>query len=271
VPRHEEQRVKTRRELTALLKWVNAKHRKRVVAVMGFPPDVSRVPASLWAEMEAEATKTKALFAFLFLLGEEGVFGSLTAQERALIRSDDLIPAFDGQLAREQMAEDSARYAENRSREFAEETVRNTRDMLGRLERSQRQKPVSKVDWAGKVESVLGADRAEQQAITETTRGIVEGEKAYWEELKLKTGYTLLARWIHPPPRPPGHAGARTRPCPVCTPLLNLTQNHWPAVFATGPPAHPNCDCSLDYALISKFDARNLPVTGEPGPSRYLP
>ena len=251
--------------MTTLLKWVNERHRKRVMLAMGYPPDVDRVPASLWREMEQEATKTKALFAFLFLLGEDGLFGSLTGQERALIRSDPLIPMFDGQLSKEQVKEDSLRYGEEHSRVFAEQTTARTHDWLRRAERDFRVKTLDRAQWEVKVKTVFSPERSENQATTETTRGIVEGEKAYWDELKLKTGYTLLARWIHPPPRPPGHAGARVRPCPVCTPLLNLTQNQWPGSFGAGPPAHPRCDCSLDYALISKEEAANLPMTGMPG------
>lgn len=79
--------------------------------------------------------------------------------------------------------------------------------------------------------------RAETIGVTETTalasRGYLESTDAVSEVL----GVESEAWWI---------TAKDDRVCPVCGPLHAKPRRYWSEFFEFGPPAHPNCRCTLD-------------------------
>jgi len=69
--------------------------------------------------------------------------------------------------------------------------------------------------------------RAEMIAITETTRAVVEGERAYVAELESATGQKMIPIWM---------TANDELVCPICRP-----RNGKPITNNKFPPAHPRC------------------------------
>jgi hypothetical protein len=69
--------------------------------------------------------------------------------------------------------------------------------------------------------------RAERIAVTETTRAVVEGERAYVAELERETGQRMVPIWM---------TANDELVCPICAP-----RNEKPITNGDYPPAHPNC------------------------------
>ena len=80
--------------------------------------------------------------------------------------------------------------------------------------------------------------RAEMIAITETTRAVVEGERAIIRNLERESGQAMIPIWM---------TANDERVCPICSPRDNQ-------VIADGiyPPAHPRCRCVVGYELPKK-------------------
>jgi hypothetical protein len=80
--------------------------------------------------------------------------------------------------------------------------------------------------------------RAEMIAITETTRAVVEGERAIIRNLERESGQAMIPIWM---------TANDERVCPICSPRDNQ-------VITDGiyPPAHPRCRCVVGYELPTK-------------------
>ena len=77
--------------------------------------------------------------------------------------------------------------------------------------------------------------RAEMIAVTETTRAVVEGEKAYVEQLERETGQKMIPIWLTA-------EDEIVRRCPICYPRRNK-----PITNGQYPPAHPRCRCGVGW------------------------
>ena len=75
--------------------------------------------------------------------------------------------------------------------------------------------------------------RAEMIAVTETTRAVVEGERAYVEQLERETGQKMIPIWL---------TAEDDKTCPICKRRENkpITNNEF-------PPAHPRCRCGVGW------------------------
>jgi hypothetical protein len=75
--------------------------------------------------------------------------------------------------------------------------------------------------------------RAEMIAVTETTRAVVEGERAYVEQLERETGQRMVPIWL---------TAEDDKTCPICKRRENkpITNNEF-------PPAHPRCRCGVGW------------------------
>lgn len=98
----------------------------------------------------------------------------------------------------------------------------------------------SLADVADDLEAVFGAARAEMIAATEVTRAISAAE-AYLILLWADEADLQYRRIWHTE-----HDG---KVCPVCKPLDRAPEEVWGTVAPSGPPAHPNCRCWLDYQV----------------------
>ena len=75
--------------------------------------------------------------------------------------------------------------------------------------------------------------RAEMVAITETTRAVVEGERAYVDQLERETGQKMIPIWL---------TAQDDMVCPICKP-----RNGKPITDGKFPPAHPRCRCDVGW------------------------
>jgi hypothetical protein len=79
------------------------------------------------------------------------------------------------------------------------------------------------------------ADAARESA-TAVTNWVSRVEMNIRDTIEDLNGISLVGIWNTEP-------GA----CPVCEPLHKTTEDKWRSKFKTGPPAHPNCRCWLQW------------------------
>jgi hypothetical protein len=84
-----------------------------------------------------------------------------------------------------------------------------------------------------RLERMFSPVRAERIAVTETTRAVVEGERAYVAELERETGQRMIPIWM---------TANDELVCPICAP-----KNEKPITNGDYPPAHPNCRCGVGW------------------------
>lgn len=91
-----------------------------------------------------------------------------------------------------------------------------------------------------RMERLYSPVRAEMIAITETTRAVVEGERAYVEMLMAETGIQMVPIWM---------TANDDLVCPICEP-----RNEKPITNGEYPPAHPRCRCGVgwDFAEVAQ-------------------
>ena len=85
-----------------------------------------------------------------------------------------------------------------------------------------------------RLQSYYSPVRAEMIAVTETTRAVVEGERAYVDQLERESGRRMVPIWM---------TANDDRVCPICGP-----RNEKPILNSTDfPPAHPRCRCGVGW------------------------
>ena len=84
-----------------------------------------------------------------------------------------------------------------------------------------------------RLQALYSPVRAEMIAVTETTRAVVEGERAYIDQLERETGQRMVPIWL---------TANDERVCPICKPRDDkpITNNEY-------PPAHPRCRCGVGW------------------------
>ncbi len=87
---------------------------------------------------------------------------------------------------------------------------------------------------------VFSSERAEKIAATETTRSVSAGETIALAILMI-AGTNMRPIW---------HTERDGLVCPICRPLHLTGAEVYGRVSPTGPPAHPNCRCHLDYEEV---------------------
>lgn len=116
----------------------------------------------------------------------------------------------------------------------------------------------------GRPDVVLSETRASVLAATEVTRAVSAGEEAARQDNASQREETTEPTR---PGRTLGEAGRAAlipdglmgfwvterdeKVCPICQPLDGQAEPNWRAVFAAGPPAHPNCRCYIRYEAAS--------------------
>jgi len=223
--------------LAKRLAKLTREHRREIEQLAGFPPNLDRVPETVWDRHEQEmADELAAVALLLFVLGGGNLY-SLAGR-----RFDD-----------ETISRRGEHWATERARDTAGSFVDHSR---ARLETAARKTTAETTprEWRESLETVYSESRVTTVAKTETRTAVTEGEKSAAEEVnedakdpaKPEKTLVLTAYWHHDDPNPPpGHAGAAKDPCPICTPLLGRPLSELPAPFQSGPAGHPGCDCSL--------------------------
>lgn len=224
---------------------LQAEQRHRLEDLLGDPPDVSRLTASVWKSIEDE---TAAALAVLLLPVFEhshftlaGILGS--PQEAGASREAATV------------------WAASHARTLAADMTVNTRDQI--LATLADESTKEKLAVAGGLTlilmPILGPARAEGVAVTEITRSVSAGEQAAAarfnagligrgqlvgvDGLPIGTtpGRTAVALWV---------AELDSRTCPICLSLDGTGREMWGDEFPDGPPAHPKCRCFLRWKVV---------------------
>ena len=175
--------------------------RTQLIALLGSPPDPSKVPESFWIEAEAEMQRQLAIVLLL-------VWGA-SARQHGL--GSDLADVA------------ALRYAEMRSQLVAPQWAANSRSRL-----------TAYLGRGGLTAEQIAADvfspsRAESLATTETTTATSSGGEVATVQT---VGINELDTW---------YTQDDSRVCPTCGPLHSTPRSKWMARFPDGPPAHTNC------------------------------
>jgi hypothetical protein len=135
-------------------------------------------------------------------------------------------------------------WARSHTEEVLREMWRNRRDITAEMLANTRQ--VGEIIGQGyeqgltireiseRLQPYYSPVRAEMIAVTETTRAVVEGERAYVEQLERETGQRMIPIWM---------TANDERVCPICAP-----RNEKPILNSGDyPPAHPRCRCGVGW------------------------
>lgn len=216
---------------------------------MGSPPRVENIPAALWAELEREqAQRSTAPLVGVFLAAGGAMLRMLRGQAPATTPFD--VPAAD-------IEQEAQAWAEQRAADLTAGYVQHTRDRLSAAqERLAVAPPTTSGDTLAdlqalrdrsrqadadlrlQLETILSRQRAMVAARTETTTATTGGEEFIGGRFDVEVPEMVrLKIWRH------RGAIAGTHPCPLCAPLVGMSQNEWAAInpaAAGGPPLHPN-------------------------------
>ena len=272
MPYQAELRKRGEKEIAALMSRLNERQLRELTRAMGTPPDIRRVPEALWQKFENEIYSSLAALLLLLYSDSALKFEGLVRKKHGRdLKEDTKQPDFDGRLPDDRRESLAKAYAEARAKEFSRDYVQHTRQKLSDAGESLRQAgselnsqgdtvpPASAVEkFDIRLQTVLGDRRAEGVGDVETRKAITAGEDGYAGEVADYSNYVLVAIWSHEPTSKPHHANSSNEPCPVCTPLVGKKQYEWPPEFMTGPPAHPRCDCHLEYELITREEAEEI-------------
>lgn len=234
-------RDRRERELTAAIMVPFAEHRAAVergepLQIRDLQSDLEEVIAPA-----AEDAYTAALILF------------------AMMMLDDAFEALSRQRIDQGAAREFGReYARTDSRELASSTAERLRDAERKdaaAEPSPQPSPADtgtadpapeeeaepeQTEVEKTLDKVFGEDRAKRIASTELTRitstveGIARGEYERTE------GIVITAYWV---------TELDAKVCKICRPLHMRREDVWQDQFPTGPPAHPNCRCNLNYVI----------------------
>jgi len=129
-----------------------------------------------------------------------------------------------------------AQYGRTMSGRLADEIVDKTKASVGAAV-NQETGAITDVE---KFDNAFTDNRVEKIAVTETTRSISEGEQSAREEMQRTGNREIVARWV---------TERDNRVCKICAPLDRKLERVWVDRFPSGPPAHPNCRCTLFFEV----------------------
>lgn len=211
-------RDKYERQLEAGFVRMSRKLQTELRSLMGGSGDASSVPESFWAKVESEVRDNISTVILLVWMR--------SALEHGLPRS---------------LADTTgAAWAANRATETAKDFALHSRDSLA-----------TATDVQSTASTLFSDARASRLAATEVSAAQTAGGEAWKERAEAELGRTVQAVWRHSTRRPRGHSGAIKSPCPVCTPIEGTARGVWGRLFPSGPPAHPHCDCFIEYEPIN--------------------
>lgn len=223
-------------EFARRLSHLSGKHRRELVALLGNPPDINRVPASFWERVEREQ-REELLFGLLLLF-------TASAEHHGLGISDA-----------EQLANG---WAPGQATSVASGYVANSRAALQDAANGWQASIDARVEDAGfeagteltlpraEIEDgaldIFGPGRDAVIANNEMTRAVTTGgEQAVGAQGLLSPEDEWQTN--------PGLSA--TGPCPVCEPLDGTPRSYWERFFPFGPPEpHVGCVCEIVYAAM---------------------
>lgn len=149
------------------------------------------------------------------------------------------------QLARQQgieipsdrLSQEASDWATRYGGTLAREMAGNTQSEIRRVTELERNGAITAEEASERISRQFSPQRADIIGVTETTRAGTAGEFKAVREFKAQTGITLIAIW-----RTSGAGNV----CPICEDLEGTVED-WQEEYPSGPPAHPGCNCNLEY------------------------
>lgn len=251
-------RTRYEKSIRAALAAIFAKWRRAIKAGGDIPWDEIReeITAALRRDLER-----LAMFAYLLWLGQQSDAGFKPPQDAAAagVAFDGLIAA-SGQIRSGTSADDLAKslgvergallqlvtaavgaalFAAEQASRMANAVVQNVYDVYI----SWKAAIASGADSqkiASELERSVSDQRAENIAVTETTRAFETGKEAAVTEFEKKYSIEVRRIW---------NTKQDERVCPICEPLNQTERSFWSVPFPKGPPAHPFCRCFVSLKL----------------------
>ncbi len=206
-------RLSIEQSFATRLLGLSTKQRNRIIALAGFPPDLSKVPDEEWRRIERENQEKLAAILLLIWLASAELHGADVSRGRIWLMGHE--------------------WAQQHSITLASQINETTRTLLGRALATGQE--ITKAAWAAVLDVVFGEDRAERIAITETTAAQTNASEAVVPHDANDIWRTSL---IYP-----------ERVCKICKPWDGKPRSQWELVFPEGPPQpHVGCNCFVDYA-----------------------
>lgn len=205
---------KTEAKLLAFLAALFGVHLGELLAKLGKPPDLGKIPTALWVRWEEELAR-----GIRPVLNEAAV----TAGERLILEQN--FP-----VSKERVARGARRWSVARSLGWATAIVlatrRATRERVGRFLAEPGR------DLAEDLGFHFGKARAETEAVTETTGAFTQGERIVTDTIQTEAVWRTMRDELV---------------CDLCRPLDGLPEGQW-GILPDFPPLHFNCRCWLTYA-----------------------
>lgn len=203
--------------LAEALGRLGASRRRKLLALLGDPPDLQRVPPEFWASVELETEQALAeRLAVVYLLMSQG------------LRLPEAV------LPRATLAQDAAVWGRQEAQLIATDYAGTSRDWVADIVSTPGATPLRE-----RLTSVFGPTRAEGLATTQTTRAATAGERGALDRWERVTGAVSTATW---------QTELDGAVCPICRPLQG-TEELWREKVPAGPPAHPRCRCWLQWQI----------------------
>lgn len=219
-------------DLARALRKLNNEHSRRLVGLLGNPPDISRITEAHWLEIEREIDDVlRAELAAIFLLMADDALSG----DSSFVRLQ----------AETRIAREAEAWSRSHGRAVAREMTTHTRQRLADAVVEARAplvtapggEPVApEFNTDAIVDGVLSDARTLTAAITETTRATTHARLTAAALRDSILGIVTVAYWV---------TEEDDRVCAICWPLNDEPEVIWSMVVPGGPPAHPNCRCDL--------------------------
>lgn len=216
----------------AKLSRLNSRHRRELESLLGWPPDIGRVPPEFWRRVQREQEEELAAALLLLFVQSHDYHVRLAGGAADLLRAQSLAAAEE--------------FARRQAREAAAATIERWRMGLAEVAAKEWQakaldvtKTLTRQEVAGELLRKIGPQHAARTATTQTTAAQSAGGD---HGINRTVGLSDDDVWrIHP-------ELSMTGTCKICRPLDGRPRRIWSIDFPLGPPAHANCNCEIVYA-----------------------